>query len=96
MTTTLRAVMLGVLAGAALFFVPFLFRFLFIGLFIFFLIRLFTGYRWRRGLYGPGYWNDRYAESYHAETENELVSIDGSRYVSPVNRSGPENRYEVR
>ena len=53
----LKAILIGVLAGAALFFIPFPFRFFF-GFFIIFLIaRAFLGRGWR----GRGFYNNRYS-----------------------------------
>lgn len=52
----LKAILAGVLIGAALFFIPFPFRFFF-GFFIIFLVaRAFFGWGWR----GRGYYNHRY------------------------------------
>ena len=50
-THILKAILIGILAGAAIFFIPFPFRFFFGFLVIFFAFRFFAWGRWR-GNYG--------------------------------------------
>lgn len=55
-----KAIGIGILAGALLFFIPFPFRFFFIFFLIFFAFRFFAFGRWRRR-----YWNDENFNRYH-------------------------------
>ena len=62
MTTNIfKAIGVGILAGALLFFIPFPFRFFFIFFLIFFAFRFFTFGRFRR----RGHWNDENNNRYH-------------------------------
>ena len=75
-TKVLKAIGIGVLAGAAIFFVPFPFRFFFGFLLIFFMIRFFWwgrwGYRGYQGYSGYGIWNNRsYAQRWHSMSDEE-------------------------
>lgn len=56
-TQVLKAIVIGAVAGAAVFFVPFPFRFFFIFLLIFFAFRFFAWRRWKTG----GGWQKNYA-----------------------------------
>ena len=89
-----KAVAAGILAGIAFFFVPFLFRFFLFALLIGFVIRLVGGgYRrgWGRRFYGrPGFSN-----RYNEDDENDIVPIDGTRYVSSINSRGPEHHFTI-
>ena len=53
-----KAILIGVVAGAAIFFVPFPFRFFFTFLLIFFAFRFFAWGRWRRG----GKWQNNHLQ----------------------------------
>jgi hypothetical protein len=68
----IRAIFIGLLLGATLYFVPFVFPFLFLLFFIFFLSRIFFGRPWRRAGYGPcwGY-------PYRGNRFQDIVPIDG-------------------
>jgi hypothetical protein len=63
-----RSILLGTLIGAALFFAPFGFGFLFFIFFFFIISRIFFWRSWRRG-YGP--------RGYYAPWQREIISIDG-------------------
>jgi hypothetical protein len=56
----LKAILTGIVMGAALFFIPFPFRFFFIFFLILFTIRFFAWGRWRRRN-----WNDDYHGYHH-------------------------------
>ena len=90
----LRGAAIGLLAGAAFFFVPFLFRFFLFFLLISLIIRLAWGRGWRRNRYRSGYFNrhDRYSD-YMAG--NNTISIDGRGFVPPVQERGNEKRFPV-
>lgn len=91
-----RATAAGILIGAALFFVPFLFGFLFFGLFVFFMVRLIAGPR-RYGYYwGRGYGRPYFANPYDDTYGNDIVPIDGNRYSPSINPSAPERNFPVR
>ena len=86
-----RAVGAGLLAGIAFFFVPFLFRFFLFALLIGFIIRLVAGGyrgRWARRFYG----SQKY---YRFDEDDNIVPIDGTRYVSPINSRGPERHFNI-
>ncbi|MEP6597201.1 MAG: hypothetical protein ABJA71_14710 [Ginsengibacter sp.] len=75
-TQVLKAVLIGILAGAAIFFTPFPFRFFFIFFFIFFAFRFFAWGRWRRSYWGSSYgghhfWNPSYTQRWHSMTDEE-------------------------
>jgi hypothetical protein len=75
-TQVLKAILTGVIVGAALFFIPFPFRFFFIFFLIFFCIRFFAWGRWRRGYWhhqsSPDYfWNPSYTQRWHYMSEEE-------------------------
>jgi len=67
-TQVLKAILIGIVAGAALFFIPFPFRFFFIFFFLFFSIRFFAWGRWRRRQWRDGnnnyyhFWNPSYTQ----------------------------------
>ena len=74
----LKAILIGIVAGAVIFFTPFPFRFFFIFFIIFFAFRFFAWGRWRyRGSFGhPGYrgynfWNPSYTERWHSMSDEE-------------------------
>ena len=73
-TKVLKAIGIGVIAGAAIFFVPFPFRFFFIFFLIFFAFRFFWWGRWRPGYhrYSYGIWNNpTYAQRWHSMSDEE-------------------------
>jgi hypothetical protein len=72
----LKAILFGVVAGAAIFFIPFPFRFLFIFFLIFFIIRFFAWGRWGRGYWNRSYsgyhfWNPSYTQRWQSMSEEE-------------------------
>ena len=74
-TQVLKAILFGVIAGAALFFIPFPFRFFF-GLFlIFFIIRFFVWGGWRRGYWRNQrehyFWNPSYTQRWQNMNDEE-------------------------
>jgi hypothetical protein len=75
-TQVLKAILFGVVAGAAIFFIPFPFRFFF-GLFlIFFVIRFFTWGWWGRGYRYRNYhdyhfWNPSYTQRWQSMSDEE-------------------------
>jgi hypothetical protein len=72
----LKAILIGAIAGAAIFFIPFPFRFFFIFFLIFFAFRFFTWGRWKRG-YGAGnyyahqFWNPSYTQRWRSMSDEE-------------------------
>jgi len=75
-TQVLKAIIFGIVAGAALFFIPFPFRFLFGFLLIFFIIRFFAWGRWRGGYWNRDYqgyhfWNPSYTQRWHSMSDEE-------------------------
>jgi hypothetical protein len=72
----LKAILTGVIIGAALFFIPFPFRFFFIFFLILFCIRFFAWGRWRRGYwndhpYHNYFWNPSYTQRWRSMSEEE-------------------------
>ena len=88
MRSVLRGAAIGLLSGAAFFFVPFLFRFLLFFLLTVFIIRLV----WSRGRRGR--FRQRYAIRDHDRYGNYPVPIDGGDR-SPHFGSAPETRIPV-
>jgi hypothetical protein len=76
-TKVLKAILIGVAAGAALFFIPFPFRFFFIFFLIFFSIRFFAWGRWRARNWSDGYnnyhhfWNPSYTQRWRSMSDEE-------------------------
>jgi hypothetical protein len=75
-TKILKAILIGAVAGAAIFFVPFPFRFFFIFFFLFFAFRVFAWGRWRRGYWerdhnGYNFWNPSYTERWRSMSDEE-------------------------
>ncbi len=76
-TQIVKAIVMGTVAGAALFFIPFPFRFFFIFLLIFFAFRFFAfGRRYRRGWrndFAPYHFmhNNAYAERWRNMSDEE-------------------------
>ena len=74
-TKVLAAIGIGILAGAAIFFFPFPFRFFIVFFLIFFALRFFWWSRWRYGRfhgYGYGIWhNPAYAQRWHNMSDEE-------------------------
>ena len=75
-TQILKAIAFGILAGAAIFFIPFTFRFFFGFFLIFFIIRAFTWKRWsreygRRNFGGHYFWNQSYTQRWQSMSEEE-------------------------
>jgi len=69
-----KAVITGILIGAAVFFIPFPFRFFFIFFFIFFAFRFFSWSRWRSRYPGNHYshfWNPSYTQRWQSMSEEE-------------------------
>ena len=74
-THILKAILIGILAGAAIFFIPFPLRFFFGFLVIFFAFRFFAWGRWR-GNYGYNsrgsyFWNPSYTQRWQSMSEEE-------------------------
>lgn len=75
-TQILKAILIGIVAGAAFFFIPFPFRFFFIFFFIFFIIRFFSWGRWGRGYWrnnphGNYFWNPSYTQRWQNMSDEE-------------------------
>lgn len=72
----LKAILFGVVAGAALFFIPFPFRFFFVFFLVFFIIRFFAWGRWRGGYWRKNdnrhyFWNPSYTQRWQNMSEEE-------------------------
>ena len=71
----LKAILFGIVAGAALFFISFPFRFLFGFLLIFFIIRAFAFRRrmhhWGNGFNRNHFWNPSYTQRWQSMNEEE-------------------------
>jgi hypothetical protein len=96
MRNVFRPIAIGIVIGAGLFFVPFLFRFILFVLLLFFIIRLIFGWGWRRGwrnrrFYGPPFFYDPYDRN----NEEDIVPIDRQWYRPSIQRRGPENNFPV-
>lgn len=89
-----RGAAIGLLVGAAFFFVPFLLRFFLFFLLISIIVRLAIGRGWRRRQYRPGYYN-RHFQDQHDVYGNNIISIDGRNFVPPVHNNGNESRFPV-
>lgn len=75
-TQVLKAILFGVVAGAAIFFIPFPFRFFFIFFLIFFIVRFFAWGRWRGGYRNGGFaghhfWNPSYTQRWQSMSDEE-------------------------
>lgn len=75
-TQILKAILIGIIAGAAIFFIPFSFRFFFIFFFIFFAFRFFAWGRWRRSYWhndknGYSFWNPSYTQRWQRMSDEE-------------------------
>ena len=75
-TQILKAILIGILAGAVIFFIPFPFRFFFGFLFIFFAFRFFAWGRWRRNYrynnFNDNYfWNPSYTQRWQNMSDEE-------------------------
>ena len=71
-TKVLTAIGIGMLAGAAIFFVPFPFRFFLFFFLFFFSFRFFWWRRWSYGRYGHGIFNDPvYVRRWHNMSEEQ-------------------------
>ena len=88
-----RAVGAGFLAGLAFFFVPFLFRFFLFALLIGFIIRV-AGGGLRRG-WGRRYYGHARFNRFDEHDDNDIVAIDGTRYVSSINSRGAERHFNI-
>ena len=86
MRFTIRAIIFGMLLGAAFYFVPFVLPFLFLLFLIFFLSRIFFGRPWRRAGYGSCWGHPYYDDRYQ-----DIVPIDGQGGYQARN-SGTEER----
>ena len=89
-----RGAAIGLLAGAALFFFPFLFRFLFFILLISFIIRLARGRGRRNRRHRFGYYQNYFRHNEDVYGSN-IISIDGRGFVPPVHNTGNESRFPV-
>lgn len=72
----LKAILTGIIIGAALFFIPFPFRFFFIFFLILFSIRFFVWGRWRRrnwysDYHGYHFWNPSYTQRWRNMSDEE-------------------------
>ena len=72
-TKVLKAILVGAVAGAAIFILPFPFRFFIIFFFIFFIIRAFA---WRRNYWKGNYnmhqfWNPSYTQRWQSMSDEE-------------------------
>lgn len=85
----LRAIFIGLVVGAALFFFPFGIPILFFFFFIFILSRLFFGWR-RWGYYDRG-WRHRYGSPYY----NGTVPIDGNDLYQRSPMGGDERKITI-
>ena len=75
-TQVLKAILSGIVVGAAIFFIPFPFRFFFVFFLIFFVIRFFAWGRWGRGYWyrdyhGHHFWNPSYTQRWRNMSEEE-------------------------
>lgn len=74
-TQVLKAILFGVIAGAALFFIPFPFRFFFGFFLIFFIIRFFVWGGWQRGYWRERrqhyFWNPSYTQRWQSMSDEE-------------------------
>lgn len=94
-SSILRTIAIGILAGTALFFFPFVFRFLFFVLIIGLIIRLFAGHRYRR--WGRPYWREERRDEMPASfmsTHYHHRSGITPLYHRPEG-TGPENEVRV-
>lgn len=91
-----RAVIAGILAGAALFFLPFfiLRGFLFI-LFIGFIIRLFVVGRFRRGGFGGQSFHPRFADKIRSMSDDEYNKFKQNFYHGRGRYYGDSNKPET-
>ena len=90
MRDPVRAILIGLLVGAALFFFPFGFPIVFFFLFIFILSRFFFGGRrwgYRRG------WGYPYAGYY--SDYNDITPIDGNRFHQRHTAAGSERKINI-
>ena len=87
-----RAIFIGLLIGAALFFAPFVFPFFIFFFFIFFLSRFFFGRRWGRWGYGYGpRWGYPSGDYY----QNDITPIDGGRAVPSRGMKEEERKINI-
>ncbi|MBV9961842.1 MAG: hypothetical protein JO072_06300 [Parafilimonas sp.] len=75
-TQILKAILVGIITGAAFFFIPFPFRLFFIFFLIVFCIRFFTWGRWRRNYWrnphhSYHFWNPSYTQRWQSMSEEE-------------------------
>ncbi|MEP6684521.1 MAG: hypothetical protein ABJA35_14725 [Parafilimonas sp.] len=76
-TQVLKAILIGVVSGAAIFFIPFPFRFFFIFFLIFFIIRFFAWGRRRRCSWNSNYngyqhfWNPSYTQRWRSMSDEQ-------------------------
>ncbi len=74
-TQILKAILIGAVAGAAIFFTPFPFRFFFVFLLIFFAFRFFAWGRWNRNNWNRNYqnyfWNPSYTQRWQSMSDDE-------------------------
>ncbi|MDQ3844322.1 MAG: hypothetical protein M3342_09955 [Bacteroidota bacterium] len=89
-----RAVLIGIIIGAGLFFMPFLFRFVLFFLLIGFLFRFFFwGWRWRRW----GGWGRYpfYDYRYSLYEGDRPIPIDRDWHKPSIDRNSHEKEYPV-
>jgi len=76
-TKVLKAILIGVVAGAAIFFIPFPLRFFFVFFLIFFVVRFFAWRRrghgsWNRNFSGyQHFWNPSYTQRWQSMSDEE-------------------------
>jgi len=79
-TQVLKSILFGVAIGAAIFFIPFPFRFFFGFFLLLFVLRIFAWGRWRRGSWKHNYhthafWNPSYTQRWKNMSDEERKSF---------------------
>ena len=90
----IRGVAIGLLAGAAFFFFPFLLRIMLFFLLFGLIVRLIAGRGWRNRRNGRRYGN-RYARRFGPGYDGDIISIDGRGFVPPVTGTGSKSNIPV-
>jgi len=88
MNKILRAAVVGFAIGTALFFVPFLFRFILFAILIGFILRMVSG---RRRHYHMARWQRFHGYSHYRPYDNEAIPIDGKWYRPDMQKGGASN-----
>jgi hypothetical protein len=87
----LKAILIGIASGAAIFFIPFPFRLFFGFLFIFFIIRFFIRGRWRNDYRKNNsreynFWNPSYTQRWQSMSDEErkafIKKMEGELFKS--------------